>query len=374
MRKMLERLKNILIVLTCWGCLLGNTSWAANWPTDIVLSEIENAPAGTIIASVPVNKKIDSITISLSGEFYAFLGFSQELPNYGDPSLGIFKLTEELGIAFTEDISVTVNRLWSDSKTERFHKSVINTPMESNVVSRADAAGFNILTGVLMKNPGVGDSYVEISGNVVLVKLTNGSITPSTITLPNIQAMVCGGWQGFQYQFADVLVSGGGTTIINPRVCEVSLLTSPSINFGTFFSNHPPGLMLGNIETQIGIHCNGTSNTDTPVYLEVIPTNNVAGDSRAIGLTISGDTKTPSDSLVVKAKRNPDDTTACTTEKGGWLALATRHQMLTLPKNKEVIEFDEANISIYWSLCKLKEEDLPSGTFSGSATLSITFN
>lgn len=372
MKRLLSWLKRVFFMFGLFFAWQSNVMAAMNWPDNIVLSGVENAPAGTILASVDVNQQFRGIAIGVSGELYALMGFNGSLENHGDARNGVFKLTEELGIAFVGTITTTVNVLLGSSKSVSFPKPTINTQMATKVVTRGNTASFNLLTGVLMQNPSVGSTSVLVSGQVVLVKLKDGAISPSEITLPNITMTVCGGFNFAEYEYQDVLVSGGGTSIINPRICEVSLLSSPNINFGTFKANHPRGLMLGNVETRVGVRCNGASKETTPVYLEIIPTLSVSSDARAIGLTISGDTQSPSDSLVVKAKLDPHDSTPCTTVEGGWVALSpTRHLLDSIAM---ALESYSNSHSIYWSLCKLKNESLPAGTFSGSATLSITFN
>lgn len=372
MKRLLHWFKHVLLMLGLVFACLSNVMAAMSWPTNIVLSGVEKAPAGTVLASVDVSQTFPGYSLSITGELYAMMGFKDSLQNYGDSRKGIYKLTEELGIAFVGTIEISHKPWLSSTRSVSFMKDSIDTQIATKVLSRAETASFNLLTGVLMDSASFGSTSISVNGRVVLVKLTNESLTPSQVTLPNITLTICGGYDFVQYEYQDVLVNGGGTSVINPRICEVSLLTSPNISFGTIKSDLPSGLLAGNIETRVGLQCNGSSTEVTPVYLEIIPTLSVSRDARAIGLTIAGDSQSPSDSLVVKAKLNQNDTTACSTVKGGWAALSpNRHLLDSIKKN---LESYSNSYSIYWSLCKLKDEKLPAGSFSGSATLSITFN
>lgn len=365
-----HRLRIILLTLFIFLVVSGKSyaqEAGANWPSNIILSGFDNAPVGTVLASVDVNQSLSGYAASLfTGEYYALFGFNGTGEIYGDPRSGVFKLSNDIGIAFIGNVTASTN-----SKSATFTKTIWNSLMAEQVYNRGERAGFNLLSGVLLENA-FGRVTVSVTGKVILVKLTAGQITPAQLNLPNLTLRVCGGWSIADFSYTNVLVSGAGTSIINPRICQISLLNSPNIDFGLFFSNHPQGAMVSDVESRFQVLCNGKNTVNNPIYLEIKPTLAVSSDSRAIGLTISGDDKSPSDSLVVKAKLRRGDTTSCTTIEGGWAALSpTRHSLGTISMSSET---HTSLHSIYWTLCKLKAENLPAGTFTGSATISFTFN
>ena len=377
MKRLLNWFKQVLLMLGLVFACQSNATAATSWPTDIVFGEIENAQPGAILASVDVNQSISGLGIAINGQYYALLGFDRTLQNYDDPKKGIFKLTDAsgneigLGIAFVGTITVT-QKEWITNRElmSSFNKDSIYTAMTDDVVNRAASASFPPLTGVLLDRSTTGSTTISVNGQVVLVKLTSDEVNFSSISLPNIQITVCAKSTDWNYKYSDVLVNGQTSTITNPRTCKISLPTASNISFGTFKANHPSGL-VGNIqETQIGVTCNRKSTDKTPVYLQIIPTDSVTRDARAIGLTNERDNQL-SDSLVVKAKLDQNDTTACSTVGGGWVELKKKLEIDSIAAN---LEQYSNSYSIYWSLCKLKEESLPIGTYKGSATLSITFN
>lgn len=377
MKRLLNRFKQVLLMFGLVFACQSNSMAASTWPTEIVLTnELENAPNGTIVSSVAVHEQFSGFAVDLGGliQYFAMVGVNQSLSYSGTSSQGVLILQDKegkntgLGIAF--EGLITVTRDSGQEELGSFLKTFSgDTPndINSTVVTRASSVDFPILTGIVVNKWLFGRVMVTVSGRVLLIKL--GTINSTSIVWPNVQLLITTRFDGTDYTYQDLLVTGAHGTIISPRTCKVDLPPALNIDFGTISSNARG--VINNGQTSIGVNCRGRGSSDnpTPVYLQIIPTMTVNDDPRAIGLKREGDNE-PSNSLVVKAKLGQSGTT-CSNNNETWLEMSKKLQIDSIPAN---LEEASPSYSIWWGLCKLKNQSLPTGTYTGSATLSITFN
>ena len=380
MKRLLNRFKQVLLMFGLVFACQSNSMAASTWPTEIVLTnELANAPTGTIVASVAVHEQFSGFAVDLGGliKYFAMVGVNQSLSYSGNaPSKGVLILKDTngnntgLGIAFEGLITVTRNS--GQEELGSFLKTFFgDTPndIHKDVVSRVSSLSFPLLTGIVVEKWLFSQVMVTVSGRLLLIKL--GTINSTSIAWPNVQLLITTRINGTEYTYHDLLVTGDYATIISPRTCKVDLPPALNINFGTISSNATSGV-VNNVQTSIGVNCRGRGSSDkpTPVYLQIIPTMTVNDDPRAIGLKREEDNE-PSNSLVVKANLGQSGKT-CSNNGETWLEMSKKLQI----DDSITADLEEAtrSYSIFWGLCKLKNQSLLTGTYTGSATLSITFN
>ena len=346
------------------------------WPETIIRNG-----TGEIIYSqyIDVSEPARSLALNLSGgkNLWAFVGLSgTNFTTYKKDS-GIYRLHDannsstDIGIAFVGTIEI----LEGDKQaTAPFNKTDFTDTISSTVLNRESASGFDdmgILSGHIFDNTSFLRQYtVRCRGQILLLNLTNDpDLLNTTVKLPEVSLRYCGN----KWCTDRTVISAAQTiSVISPRTCNVTAESGLNINFGEIPSTAPVGELVRNKETILRVQCSGRSNADTNVYLEIFPIYQVSDSETAIGLNFANASSNPSSDLVVKARFNPSDTTACTVDGGNWLKMSPERYQLDVV-NKILESYSKTN-TIYWSLCKLTNKTLTVGDFSGSATLSITFN
>lgn len=200
---------------------------------------------------------------------------------------------------------------------------------------------------------------VQFDGSIVLVK-TSELIDFQKVALGEIDAAI-GDETYWDYKFTLIT---GSTEIEVIRRCSV-MMDNPSVNFGSL--NSFTGFVgeVAKADSHFTFECSGNSqNMNNIANISIQPTHTVTGDTRAIGLQFNGST---SNSLVVRAFTQYSGNKSCNSGDAIQIDMPTKFSDLP------ATSFNHS-FPLHWLLCKKNTESLPSGTFTGSATIIINID
>ena len=331
------------------------------WPNPLILSgDMINAPKGAILHRVHVNQTYNATKL-LSGTAYLSV---KPVTDVGMADRGVFSISEnnDIGVAFVGNLTISVSGLGSGTNTAKKNQWDDSLDSVSSNVSDKSA-----LIRAKSPNAYLGKTTINVSGEVLIVKLSEAPISSKILNLPNVRLVlasdIIGGWEG-----TDIAILSTNSSAVNgQRSCQI-FANGTTINFGTYKGNVATGELARNKMTEVYVSCSGVGTQDTNVILSIdSPTEGAGGDASAIGMQFSGVT---SSNLVVKAKFDPSSSPSCSSSSG-WINLSQTHSLATYKASNET---SGGTYPIYWSLCRKSTQTLPVGRFEGSATLSVTFN
>lgn len=354
-------------------CLAVSQCFAAGWPSNIIISDTINAPAGSILYRCDVsgtNSGRDNIFNKNDGEDKLFLRIFLNSNAIDiapvDETRGIFKLNDDIGIAYQGTISL---RSYQPNDIVQAAVTITKKPYYQ-VISPAsiytDVPDKKVLVGAeIPVDQHVSDKFqISWSGQIVLIKLKDTPINNVNIPLPGIEVSLCTRSACSNKVHGSIIDQSGDSDVISPRHCRFEI-NPTDINFGLIQSSVPAG-DVRRAESIVQLTCTQTSVEDTKTFMEIRPTYVVVDDKNAIGLKFNG-SDVVNDALMVKAKI--DRPSECQGEDG-WFVLSQPCQLGTVGKDLE--NFTDRH-TIEWHLMKKGSQYLPSGTFQGSATVDITF-
>ena len=228
------------------------------------------------------------------------------------------------------------------------------------------------------------NTWISLTGRVVLVRLNTASISVNSIVLPNIKLEFNGQFfSGIVDKKSTNILSTTQTELTAKRSCNVQLSGS-SINFGDISAVVPAKAgVLRSGKSLINVQCRGISDQETLVTMSLRSASGyVTSDSSSTDL--SSIPMNNSNDLVVKATFS-ESVPACTSNEvlaseannvdvSKWLDVtgATTYKISTIAQSET-----EANVSknLNWHLCRRAYSGpLDPGDYSASAVLTITLN
>lgn len=333
--------------------VIASVANAAGWPPINIVDN--DSPIGTILWEAPVdilmpevdkNKFTTTAILELRGA-----AVKPENPL----GSGIYELLNENGVG--SGLSVAAIGQWQVQHSQSASIVCSNTKSTYLDQSGVGNTGRVALIGCSVSNSDKTNNPKAIfTGRVVLVK-TSKNLVLDGVRLGGVGVSLSDGNNWTEGGFS----LGDGGSDVNPiRRCVVRLDNS-NVEFGTINPSPDYTGELAQRTTVFSAVCEGSANApESTVSVKIVPTYPVTDDTRAIGVQFN---QVTSNSLVVRAFSQYSQNMTCDSAEAIEMNITTTFE--EIPSG----EYVTRATPMHWRLCKKLPQALPSGKFTGSATL-----